>query len=400
MSKQKLNKILDLENVADDITDEIQSSNAKTSISCGTADLQESEMYHGVMVKPLSSFGEFETDLDSQDWPWVCDRTSGEVHKDMETVSELYNQELNMRSVALNYVIELQEDLRWGEMKDIFYELYPRRVQARAFAALEKLTKLEALRIISGETLTFTHETILKPMNDIVCNDDTAKRINREIETMRGIAERAMQQAREALALAQKEIYGYNIYTFDEFLLMEHYTRGHSPLGKTAIKKLQLYKIRYIEARIFAFQLEQSFVRYEKRTQWIHMTTSPIPPSDEADLLFAQLDRLSKLHDMPFRGTCEDKETPYPQQMEALKVSLRVFGTGVLREFDSLHNSEWFQAYDFWVTYERCSPKCVPPFLGIHLTNFRQIPATSLYLRRTFWGFQSCIIKFEYTSTF
>ena len=58
-------EILDLENVADDIPDEIQSPNAKTSNSCDTADLQESEMYHGVMVKPLSSFGEFEIDPES-----------------------------------------------------------------------------------------------------------------------------------------------------------------------------------------------------------------------------------------------------------------------------------------------------------------------------------------------
>ncbi|KAM9914290.1 hypothetical protein OXX69_000789 [Metschnikowia pulcherrima] len=344
----------DSESGTDGISEEKQISDAKPRSVRDTANSCEPEMYHGVMVKPC--FGEFETDLNSQEWPWVCDRTSGEVHKDMKLVSKSYNQDLKLPSAALEFIMQsptLQEEARWEKLKAVFYGLHPKPVQARACTELEKLTILEASRIICKETSTFAQEAILKPMNDIACNDDTAKSINREIETMRGIAERAMQQAREALALAQKEIYGYNIYTFDKFLLLKHHKTGHLPLRKSAIEKLSSYKIRYIEARLFVFQLEHATVRYEKRTQWIHIKTSPIPSSHKTGSLFAQFDWLSKLHDMPFRGTCEDKKTAFSEQMEAFKVSLRVFGTGVLRDFDSLHNSEWFQAYDFWVTYER-----------------------------------------------
>ncbi|KAM9907324.1 hypothetical protein OXX79_001029 [Metschnikowia pulcherrima] len=107
---------LNLGKGTDGIAEEKQTADATPSRLCHTADLQDSEMYHGVMVKPLSSFGEFETDLNSQEWPWVCDRTSGEVHKDMKLVSKLYNQDLKLPSAALEFIMQsptLQEEARW-----------------------------------------------------------------------------------------------------------------------------------------------------------------------------------------------------------------------------------------------------------------------------------------------
>ncbi|KAM9905890.1 hypothetical protein OXX79_001883 [Metschnikowia pulcherrima] len=99
-------EISDSENVADGITEEKQPSDAKPRSVRDTANSCEPEMYHGVMVKPLSSFGEFGTDLNSQEWPWVCDRTSGEVHKDMKLVSKLYNQDLKLPSAALEFIMQ------------------------------------------------------------------------------------------------------------------------------------------------------------------------------------------------------------------------------------------------------------------------------------------------------
>ncbi|KAF8004169.1 hypothetical protein HF325_001617 [Metschnikowia pulcherrima] len=372
-------EILDLENVADCNAEEEQSSDTETSTVCDTTDLQESEMYHGVMVKPLSSFGEFEIDPKSQDWQWACDRTSGKVHKDMKTVSTLYNQNLNLPPAALEFIKQspkLQEEARWEELKAVFYGIYPKRAHSRVFAKLANVSILEALRIVCNKTSSFAHEAILKPINNVACNEYLAKSINCAIETMRSVAESAIQPAEEALDLAQKALDGYNTYTFDESLISEGSQVGYSPLWNSAIENLQLHKRRYIEARAFAFQLEDATARYEKRTQWIHIKASPIFPSDEVDLLFAQLNRLSKLDDTPFENTCEEIQSAYSQQMEIFKAGLHRFGTGPFRELDSLHNSERFQAYDFWVPYQRSSPQmCTTLFRN----TFVEAPPDSSY---------------------
>ncbi|KAM9935614.1 hypothetical protein OXX80_004810 [Metschnikowia pulcherrima] len=382
-------EILDSENVADDIKDEKQSSNAKTSISCGTADLQESEMYHGVMVKPLSSFGEFEIDPESQEWQWVCDRTSGEVHKDMRTVSKLYNQDLNLPSAAIEFIMQspkLQEEAKWEELKAVLYGFYPESKQ-KAFAVLEKESILEASRFICKKTSNFAHEAILKPINDIVCTDDTVKSIKAEIETIRGVAKSAIQSAGEALAIARKELDCYNTYTLDRSLSIGKAGTSHSPLWESAIENLQLLKRRYIEARVFAFQLEHAAVRYEKRTQWIHIRTSPVPPSDKVDSLFAQLDRLSQRDDTTFRGTRGEIQKAYSRQTEVFKAGLRFFGTGPFREFDSLHSSERFQAYNFFVTYHSSSPQmCTTLFRDL----FEKPPPDCSY----FFASTPCISEF------
>ncbi|KAM9912973.1 hypothetical protein OXX69_002057 [Metschnikowia pulcherrima] len=383
-------EILDSENVADFIPDEIQSSNAKTSISCDTADLQESEMYHGVMVKPLSSFGEFEIDPESQEWQWICDRTSGEVHKDMKTVSKLYNQDLNLPSAALEFIMQspkLQEEAKWEELKAVLYGFYPKSKQSKAFAVLAKESILEASRFICKKTSNFAHEAILKPINDIACNDDTAVSLNREIETMRGVAKSAIQSAGEALAIARKELDCYNTYTLDRSLSIGKTGTSHSPLWKTAIENLQLHKKRYIEARVFAFQLEHAAVRYEKRTQWIHIRTSPVLPSGEVDSLFAQLDRLSQRDDRFFRITSEEIQKAYSRQTEVFKAGLRFFGTGPFRGFDSLHSSKRFQAYNFLVPYHSSSPQmCTTLFRDL----FEKPPPDCSY----FFACTPCISEF------
>ncbi|GEQ66765.1 hypothetical protein JCM33374_g428 [Metschnikowia sp. JCM 33374] len=304
-------------------------------------DDSESEEYQGTMVKPLSYFGSFEIDPPILELKWISDHTSGNVHKDMATISMLYNQDLTLPETAQNFIEqspELLEEARWERLKAAFYGFYPNNIQDQAYAFLSGLSALEASRIIAKKTSRMEHEAILQPLSG-----------------------KLYKSQKKAFKYEDKKIltsfnHGDNDYSLNDI-------RWGSGKWRSSIENYQVHTKSSVEAQLFLFQLQHSKARYEPRTQWIHVKTSPLYPDGKINSeekvsknLFRQVSMLFETRESLSGPNSMTMNKEVNRQFQRFEYWLQKYGTGPFGNFDALINNDFFQAYEFRVSYESVSP--------------------------------------------
>ncbi|GEQ66757.1 hypothetical protein JCM33374_g420 [Metschnikowia sp. JCM 33374] len=323
--------------------------------------------YRGTPISPLSYFGSFEIDPETPTLKWISDHTSGNVHPDMKTISMLYNQDLTLPETAQRFIEqspELLEEARWEKLKAEFYGFYPTNIQDQAYACLSGLSELEASRIIAQKTSRMEHEAILQPLVGESCDYEDAKTLNEEIQGMIDTARKKTHEEAQALQNLENELRNHSSFDKGD----KDYTWNEISWGSenwsSAIRKYQEHTKSSVEAQLFMFQLQHAKARYDPRTQWIHVKTSPLYPDGKINSaekaskeLFSQVSRLFDSEESFSRPSSMTMNKEVNRQFQRFEYWLQKYGTGRFANFDALANNDLFQGYEFRVPYQSYSPK-------------------------------------------
>ncbi|GEQ66762.1 hypothetical protein JCM33374_g425 [Metschnikowia sp. JCM 33374] len=352
-----------------DTCGDLSDGSEKSQNPCTDECTPEPEDYRGAMVKPLSLFGTFDIDPEVRELKWISDHTSGEVHKDTPTISMLYNQDLDLPEAAQRFIAqspELLEEARWERLKAAFYGFYPSEIQHQAYQILSELSVLEASRIIAKITSRFANEVILKPFDD-ACGEGDVEKLKEEIPGMIEEVLKVITDACVKLNWRVMSLTRYVKYKGKCDFMTATDIKSQSKAWNYLIEDCQTsYKI-FLENRVLLFQLSHAQVRFEPRTQWIHIRTQPFfPDSKETDSLPEDISGFPLLENHTITGEAESMNAAMASQIETFENGLSQFGTGAFINFDSKYHNGSFERYDCQIPYAKISPNYWVEVLRIH----------------------------------
>ncbi|GEQ66760.1 hypothetical protein JCM33374_g423 [Metschnikowia sp. JCM 33374] len=327
--------------------------------------------YRGTMVKRLSFFGSFDISPEVLQLKWISDHTSGNVHKDIPTISMLYNQDLTLPEPAQRFIEqspELAEEARWERLKAAFYSFYPTQIQARAYQVLSNLSVLEASRIIAKKTSQFSHEVILKPTYGRGCDRKDAEELNKELSSMVEVVEKRIAPEINALTTAESTLRKYTSFKLTTTLIF------HDPDYKNASQQWRAINQEYQSRTLNVFNLRKCLFHfqhaeatYDPRTQWIHVKTRPLfPHVKESDSLAEKSLQISLFEKDVMGGSSDvlDRETNL--QIKEFGDELQTYGQHHFKEFESFHNNDSYEEFEFKYPYT-ITPDMGLNILGSHL---------------------------------
>ncbi|GEQ66767.1 hypothetical protein JCM33374_g430 [Metschnikowia sp. JCM 33374] len=329
----------------------------------------EYEDYRGTKVKSLSCFGSFDIKPETRALKWISDHTSGEVHKDMATISMLYNQKLALPQKAADFIAqspELAEEARWERLKAAFYRFYPQQIRDQAYQLLSKLSALEASRIIAKKTSRFANEVIFRAIDEDLCECEDAERLNDEMPAMYEIVARSILLEAEDFIQAEKKLEQPRVFGSKE-CVDENQIKELSQSWASDYENFARLRSSLASSRLRLFQFEHAHARYEPRTRWIHMKTKVLwENSDESPFLPAKVRDLF-LHRNEHSDYIRDQEyTSDDPQMQSFEGSLQAYGQGYFEEFECLHNDDRFEEFVLKFPYNTISPELGVDVLRSH----------------------------------
>ncbi|KAM9899024.1 hypothetical protein OXX79_005959 [Metschnikowia pulcherrima] len=383
----------DSESEKNQISHENENQFSEVTTETGTDDEEYSEseqdsiheaiMYQGTHVKPLSHFGTFEIKPEVCTLKWIYDHTSGKTHPDMPTISMLYNQDLCLPVAAELFVAqsrELEEEARWEKLKAVFYSLYSAHIQSHVHEVLCGLSVLEASRVIAKKTSRFEHEVLLRPLEADYCNENDVLMLEEAIrEVIPKVIERISSEA-DQVTVSESYLQPYTeypAYTMNDNSWWSRNQASHKDIADKSkhwvwrIEMYQMYSRRGHEACLWLFQLENSNCRFDPRTLWIHLKTTPrLCASKEDERIPEVLRKLPMLDDYCLEGDAEKRKSATRNQIEQLEIALKELDIPFLQNLDSLHNHNIFEQFELCVPYARFSPKSCTTILQSHFNNW------------------------------
>ncbi|KAM9939039.1 hypothetical protein OXX80_001464, partial [Metschnikowia pulcherrima] len=258
----------------------------------------------------------------------------------------------------------------------VFYSLYPAHIQSHVHEVLCGLSVLEASRVIAKKTSRFEHEVLLRPLEADSCNENDATMLEEAIrEVIPKVIERISSEANQVTGTESylQPYTEYPAYTMNDNSWWSRNQASHkdiadkSELWVCMIGMYQMYSRRGHEACLWLFQLENSNCRFDPRTLWIHLETTPrLCASKEDERIPEVLRKLPMLDDYCLEGDAEKRSNATRNQIEQLEIALKELDIPFLQNFDLLHNHNNFEQFELCVPYAKFSLEMCTAILQSH----------------------------------